>query len=43
MKFPISPHRLRQMPFRIDDYSGTTSSPAKRDIDYAQLACLQQT
>jgi len=32
MGFPISPHLLRQMPFRIDDYSETTSSPAKRDF-----------
>ncbi len=30
--FPISPHLLRQMLFGIDDYSETTSSPAKRDF-----------
>ena len=24
--FPMSPHLLRQMPFRIDDYSETASS-----------------
>jgi hypothetical protein len=30
--FPMSPHLLRQMPFRIDDYSETTSSPAWRDF-----------
>jgi len=27
-----SSHLLRQMPFRIGDYSETTSSPAKRDF-----------
>jgi len=33
-----SPHLLRQMPFRIGDYSGTTSSPA--DWDFAKLNLL---
>ena len=30
--FPILPHLLRQMPFRIADYCETISSPAKRDF-----------
>ena len=33
--FPILPHLPRQMPFRIDDYSETTSSPA--EWDFAKL------
>jgi len=39
---PILPHLLRQMPSRIGDYSGTTSSPAERGFRYAQLAYLRQ-
>jgi hypothetical protein len=41
MEFPISPHPLCQMPLRMDDYSGTTSSPAERGFAYAQLAYLR--
>jgi hypothetical protein len=36
--FSISPHLLRQMPHRIVDYSGTTSSLAERD--FAKLNLL---
>jgi len=34
---PILPHLLRQMPSRIVDYSGTTSSPAERDFAMLNL------
>ena len=43
MGFPISPHLLRQMPFRIGDYSGTTYSPAERDFATLNLLiCLSE-